>query len=704
MIKNLWRRYGINPFDRLLKKAACSGSKRFLVCWNRGLGDIPLGLYALTERIRSFIPDAEVTFLTRTDLADGFKMLQGVSTLIDPAMKRGTPFDLDMTLSKFAYSRSSFDVILEKPDPTRWLMWQLGKLTPKLDWNPEWDALSHPFGLSRDKKYVGVHVQTETSYAYEKNWPLEYWKEFFERAYREKGVHAILFGFAPTPLFEGEGIVDLRGKTSLFQMLSVIKNYCNYLLLPDSGVLSIAYYIDTPFPLEVVSLWADPRQGVLKQRVASPNPLLRHQALIGKNKDLRTVSVDAAMQTLFGKESDVLSQCLSHLSQMHLLKSVEGLSQESLAGLLAQLKRFHPRDVARQKKAFLQMRRENREDLDSEHLPWTDVGISGSSSDKALGESLLAQGKVGCIILAGGQGSRLGFEGPKGMIPVTPTDQKSLFQLFCERTVAASERHGSLLPLCVMTSPLNHAQTVEYFQTHNYFGLSADQLFFIQQKTLPFLDDEGNWLFADPGRLAEGPNGNGEALRHFCEQGVFHKWQERGVECVNVILVDNALADPFDAEFVGYAYRKQAEAALKAVERLSPTEQMGVLTSRNGRLKIVEYSEFSPDGRVFSYSSTSLFCFSMSFISRLYLEGKQKEMPLHLARKNVRIGSHKLPIWKCETFIFDLLDEASAAAVLVCPREDIYAPLKNAEGEKSLSTVQQALADFERRMSCTLDS
>jgi ADP-heptose:LPS heptosyltransferase len=299
MIKNLWRKFGINPFDRLLKKAKAAQHHRFLICWNRGLGDIPLGLYALTHRIRRFIPDAKVTFVTRSDLADGFKMLDGVSTLVDPQWKRGVPFDLEKTLAKEGLSSSDFDVVLEHPDPTRWLMWQLGELTPRLSWKTEWDALHERFTFDPIRPYLGAHVQTETNYTYEKNWPVDHWKELFHRAVCEQGIGIILFGFAPNPIFDGEGIVDLRGKTSLFEMLSIIKNRCRFLLVPDSGVLSITYYLDAAFPLNIVSLWSDPRQGVLKQRVASPNSLLRHTPLIAKNKDLRTVDVQTAMHTLF---------------------------------------------------------------------------------------------------------------------------------------------------------------------------------------------------------------------------------------------------------------------------------------------------------------------------------------------------------------------------------------------------------------------
>lgn len=302
---SIFRKFRRNPFDALLRRARKNAETRFLICWNRGLGDIPLGLYALTHRIREFIPAVEITFLTRSDLADGFKMLQGVDVAVDPEWKRGVPFDLDRSLLNTGLLHSDFDCILEKPDPTRWLMWQLGNLVPKLQWNAEWDRLSERFHLDKNKRYIGVHVQTETQYAYEKNWPVAYWREFFEQAQAKEDVGILLFGFGADPQFEGKGIVDLRGKTSLLEMLSLIKNHCSYLLVPDSGVLSIAYYIDAAFPIDIVSLWADPRQGILKQNVSSPNPALRHRPLIAKNKDLRTVGVQSAYDALFAGGDDV---------------------------------------------------------------------------------------------------------------------------------------------------------------------------------------------------------------------------------------------------------------------------------------------------------------------------------------------------------------------------------------------------------------
>ena len=127
-------------------------------------------------------------------------------------------------------------------------------------------------------------------------------KEFFEKAHLKQGVEIILFGFEQKPAFSLDGIIDLRGKTTLFEMLSTIVNHCRYMLVPDSGVLSMTYYLDTPFAIDIVSLWADPRQGVLKQNVASPNPMLCHRPLIAENKDLKTLSVQSAFQSLFEVE------------------------------------------------------------------------------------------------------------------------------------------------------------------------------------------------------------------------------------------------------------------------------------------------------------------------------------------------------------------------------------------------------------------
>lgn len=291
-----------NPFDKLLKQMVAEEKTRFLIVWNRGLGDIPLGLYALVYRIRSYIPHASITFLTRKDLADLFTMLDDVNVIVGSSIVRGKSVNVAESLIEHQLSSNMFDVILKKPDPTRWLKWQLGALVPKLNWNRDWDALIDKYDLDPNETYIGCHVQTETGmhYGYEKNWDLPSWQNLFKRIQEEKKGKVLLFGMEREPAFLMDNVIDLRGKTNVFEMLSIIKNRCYYLVVPDSGVLSVAYYVDAKYSIRVVSLWGDPRQGVLCQDVDSPNPEFEHVPLIGKHEKVSNISTDQVYDALFG--------------------------------------------------------------------------------------------------------------------------------------------------------------------------------------------------------------------------------------------------------------------------------------------------------------------------------------------------------------------------------------------------------------------
>lgn len=274
-----------NPFDRMIKQKR---PKRILVAWNRGLGDVPLGLYALVQRVRKFVPDAHIAFLTRPDLKEVFQMLPSVEVIVDPSWERGKPLEVDPSLA------SHFDLVLEKVDPTRYFKWQLKRLVPKLEWENEWDTLCDRFELDNTQDYIGCHVSTETGqfYKYDKNWPETQWRELFSRLQQP----VILFGAKKTGEFPG--VVDLRGKTTLVEMLSIIKNRCSKLLAPDSGVLSVIYYVAADFPLKVVSLWADAKQGVLRQGVDSPNIGLTHIPLVAKKEDITTITTKEVLEAL----------------------------------------------------------------------------------------------------------------------------------------------------------------------------------------------------------------------------------------------------------------------------------------------------------------------------------------------------------------------------------------------------------------------
>ncbi|PCI77380.1 hypothetical protein COB21_03180 [Candidatus Aerophobetes bacterium] len=291
----------INPLDALLKKAHRQKKSRFLIVWNRGLGDIALGLYALVCRIKQWVPHANIVFITRADLSEGFALLEGVSVLVDSSWERGKPFNLDAALHKHNLEASMFDVVIEKPDPTRWVKWQLGKLTPKLKWDGAYNARSAKFSLDKScVTYIGVHLDSETGnfYGYNKNWDMANWKELFSMIAKNKNVKILLFGMKKTTTFFMDNIIDLRGDTDLISLIATIKNYCAYLVAPDSGVLAMAYYLDEEFPLKVVSLWSDTRQGILKQKVASPNAKLVHIPLVGKNENINNITPKSVYEAL----------------------------------------------------------------------------------------------------------------------------------------------------------------------------------------------------------------------------------------------------------------------------------------------------------------------------------------------------------------------------------------------------------------------
>jgi ADP-heptose:LPS heptosyltransferase len=299
VFRTICRKLSPNPLDLLLKRSAKTRKKKILLCWNRGLGDVALGLYAIVKRIREYIPDASVTFLTRKNLSQGFSLLEDIEILEAPDWERGAPYSAEETLKTMGIPPSSFDLIIEKPDPTYWVRWQLGKVCPKLRWKKSWDSYHKSFDIPDKPLVIGVHPLAEATYGLYRNWPYEQWQELFERLDMHREVVVLLFGLLSEKEFNYRCIVDLRAKTDLFQMLSIIKNRCTHLILPDSGPLSMTYFLDASFPIKIISLWADSYQGILKQAVPSPNPELIHVPILAEDQDLANVQVDEVLMHIF---------------------------------------------------------------------------------------------------------------------------------------------------------------------------------------------------------------------------------------------------------------------------------------------------------------------------------------------------------------------------------------------------------------------
>lgn len=388
-----------------------------------------------------------------------------------------------------------------------------------------------------------------------------------------------------------------------------------------------------------------------------------------------------------------LESLLKNLHQEQLLERIKKLPLDQQASMLQQLKPIDPQVLLEQQQMLKQT-------LDSPAFAPFRSLLKAESGHIELGKRLLAEGKVGCIMVAGGQGTRLGFDGPKGAYPVTPACHKSLFQYFGERVKAASVQAGQSLPLAIMTSPLNDQQTKSHFAAHDYFGCVSKQISFFSQGTLPFLDTDGNLVFETQNQLAFGPDGNGSCIQAFFKSGIAEQWEQEGIEYITFIMVDNPLADPFDALLIGSHAYSQADVTLKCIERIGLDEKVGVLVDVQGKATILEYSEFpaadwaakDAQGRlIYNIANISLFCFSFAFLKKI----SKKPLPLHKAYKKVT-PQQEATAWKFERFIFDILPLAFSVKALLYPRDTCFAPLKNATGIDSIKTTQAALTHFDR--------
>lgn len=223
----------------------------------------------------------------------------------------------------------------------------------------------------------------------------------------------------------------------------------------------------------------------------------------------------------------------------------------------------------------------------------------------ALGLEAISKGQVAALVLSGGQGTRLGFAGPKGMYNIGLPSEKSLFQLFTERILRlqtlANETYpsetsdgsdgGAVIPFFIMTSPMNHDETVAYFRKNEFFGLVESQMFFFPQGTLPCFTTDGKLMLENSHTLATASDGNGGIYKALSTSGALDKMQSSGVKYLHVFSVDNALCKTADPLFIGYCIDKNADCANKVVWKSRPEESVGVVAKKNGKFCIIEYSE-----------------------------------------------------------------------------------------------------------------
>jgi UDP-N-acetylglucosamine/UDP-N-acetylgalactosamine diphosphorylase len=324
----------------------------------------------------------------------------------------------------------------------------------------------------------------------------------------------------------------------------------------------------------------------------------------------------------------------------------------------------------------------------------------------ARGEEALRAGRVAAFTVAGGQGTRLGYDGPKGTFAVTPLKQKSLFQVFAEKIRAAGLRYGKALHWFIMTSHANHAQTEAFFVEHRYFGLDPQRVHFFRQGRMPAVGFDGKILLETKSSLALSPDGHGGSLRALHRSGALDLMKAEGVDTLSYFQVDNPLVRCVDAAFIGFHLGAGSEMSSKMVPKAYPEEKVGHFCLQDGKIVVVEYSdmpmsmqrETNADGSLrYSAGSIAIHVIDREFARRMAAGGEDVALPFHRADKKIAtvdasgrpVKPEKANGVKFEMFVFDALPFAKNSVVIETARADDFSPVKNAEGVDSPKTSRE---------------
>lgn len=388
---------------------------------------------------------------------------------------------------------------------------------------------------------------------------------------------------------------------------------------------------------------------------------------------------------------------LTPAQQQSLLAQVDSMDLEALPALISEYVRKKPGFVMPSRLEPVRY---------YPHDPASRTRVWDKGAAKRAGENLIRTGNVAAFVVAGGQGSRLGFEGPKGCFPAGAVTNKSLFQIFAEGILGTQDRAGAgvVIPWYIMTSPLNHEATTSFFASHSYFGLRRDQVMFFQQGVMPSLDiTTGRVLLSSTHEVATNPDGHGGSIRALQVSGALADMKQRGVEHLSYFQVDNPLVRVIDPVFLGLhasAADSSSEMSSKMVAKAEPGEKVGVFCLAEGKTEVMEYSDMPKDlqgarnqdgSLTYNAGNIAVHALSREFIERVATNDKFN-LPCHRAEKKIpcvdpTTGAQVSPTEnngvKLEKFIFDALALCKQSLVYETDRVEEFGPIKNATGVDS---------------------
>ena len=399
---------------------------------------------------------------------------------------------------------------------------------------------------------------------------------------------------------------------------------------------------------------------------------------------------------------------LKKYSQEHLLNGYENLSEAKQKSLLTQIKNTDFELIN-------SLYNNTKKEVDTKEVNITPIEyfdkekLNGDYKEyQEIGEKSIRNRELAAVTMAGGQGTRLGHNGPKGTYDIGLTSHKSLFELLADYLKEQGKKYGVTIPWFIMTSRENNDETIDFFAKHRYFGYEKGKnIFFFKQGELPMVDTEGKILIGEDGLIKEAADGHGGIYEALVKNGMTQKMRELGVKWIFIGGVDNCLVKMVDPVLMGIAIKKHVTAAGKSIIKANPEEKVGVFCKKNGKPSVIEYTEISKemaeargeDGELV-YGESHILCnlFNIDAVERMGI----KPLPYHIAFKKAtyidKNGKKIIPdgpnAYKFEAFLFDAFGDLDDMVILRVKREEEFAPVKNATGVDSPETARELYRKF----------
>ncbi len=393
---------------------------------------------------------------------------------------------------------------------------------------------------------------------------------------------------------------------------------------------------------------------------------------------------------------------LEKYDQTHLLKYYDTLNEEEQKALLNQIEKIDlslldllkdPSQAAGKRGVFQPLGALSLDDIEKNREVYEKAGIEA-----------LKQGRTAAVLLAGGQGTRLGFDKPKGMYNVGTSRELYIFECLINNLMDTVRASGEYVPLYIMTSEINHKDTVSFFEEKKYFGYDPEYVRFFIQDMAPCVGYDGKILLEAPGKVAVSPNGNGGWFHSLMKAGLLEDIEKRGVEYISVFAVDNVCQRINDPAFTGAVISSGRDCGGKVVRKADPNERVGVLCLEDGMPSIVEYYEMTDDMiHLTDEKGDLLYAFGviLNYMFRLdkLIEISKNSMPTHIVEKKIPcldengtlLHPDKPNGYKFELLVLDMIHLMGSCLPYEVVREHEFAPIKNAVGVDSVESARELL-------------